>query len=323
LWAILLLMVVATGLVVFLLRPKVELSKIKIADTTILTSIAIGKGSFKEEGLQVEWVTGVLVLEDSPSGLLAGKVDYAGFQNFFAKPFIEAILRNAPIKIIMFTARHEAYSLVAQPGLKLNDLKTIAIFSQYDSIHYQILKFIEKNNLEITIITPKTQGDFWNIEKLNNLLLSGEVDAILTFPENAPSLQAQGFSILDTLIDESPSCLIVRNDKIEKKPEEVQKVVRVLGKTMEIIVSRPEETKGLLLKSWNPAKTPKENLAIIDNYYPFLKAAYDRKNIPIDEGAELLIKIVKAGEFETTQEVEEQIVTPEDLQKVFDFRFVK
>jgi len=318
---IVLLALIVVGVFTFLLWPEVKLSKIKITDTTILTSIATEEGFFKEEGLQVE-LTRISSLEDILPLLLVGEVDYATFHRLFAKPVIEASLRNAPLKTIMFAAKHEVYSLVAQPKLKLKDIKTIGIFSRYTSQHYQILKFIENNNLKIAIIAPKTEEGFWTTEKLQNLLLSGEIDAILTLSHGAHQLQSQGFTILDVLIDESPSFLSVRNDKIEKKPEEVQKVVRALEKTMNFIVTSPKETKKLMLKIWNPERT-EENLNLVNNYYPLIKNAYDRRDVQFDEGAELLIKIAKAGEFETVQEVEEQVVTPEELKKVFDFRFVK
>jgi hypothetical protein len=92
---------------------------------------------------------------------------------------------------------------------------------------------------------------------------------------------------------------------------------------MDFILDKPEETKEILLKLfWNSEKT-EENLAIVGEYYSFLKTVYDRRNVPPEEGAELLIKIAKAGEFESIQEVEGQNVTLEEIQKVFDFHFVK
>lgn len=321
LWIIALLILMAAGVVTFSFWPKTKLPEIKIVDNTILSYISAEKGFFKEEGFQVDVET--ISSEDRISALLAGEIDYAIFYGLLTKPIIEASLRNAPIKTIMFTKKHQVYFLVVQPELELNNLKTIAITSRHTSLHYQVLKFIEKNNLKIAIMAPETQKGLWTAEKLQSLLLAGEVDAILTYSiYSTLQLQTQGFPILDTLIDESPSDLNARNDKIEKKPEEVQKVVRTLERTMEFIVTRPEETKKLLLKFWDLEKT-EENLAMVEKYYPLLKTAYDRKNIPPDEGAELLIQIVKAEEFETLQEVEEQIVTPQDLQKVFDFRFVK
>ena len=184
------------------------------------------------------------------------------------------------------------------------------------------------NDLKTEIIAPKTQNILWTGEELRNMLLSGEVDAIMSFP--LPALvnpQIQDFPILSTITCMAPSGLSVRKDKIEKNPEEVQKVIRALEKAMEFIVTNPEETKQILLKLWNSAeeldKTEGSLITAKELYYPLLKDALDRRNVPYDEGAELLIQIVKAGEFETIQEVEEQIVTPQDLQKVFDFRFLK
>jgi len=333
-WVIVLLMAVA-GVVTFLLWPKVELSEIKIANITLLSFFAMEKGFLKEEGLRVEVES--MSSEDSVSALLAGEVDYVGL-GVFTEPTIKTSLRNAPIKTIVFTTGHETFFLIARPELKLKNLKTIGIYCRHCLQHYLVLKFVEKNDLEVEIIAPKTQNVLWSGKELRNLLLSGKVDAILSSPVNAlVNPQTQGFPILDAITYVTPSGLSVRNDKIEKEPEEVRKVVRALEKSMELILTRPEETKELLLKRWGPAeklKKTEEDLAMTaELFYSLLETALDRRNIaadegaerniPADEGAELLIQIVKAGEFETIQEVEEQIVTPEDLQKVFDFRFVK
>lgn len=316
---IVLLIITIAGIILFYLWPKAKLTEIKITGMTLDLIIAQEKGFLREEGFQVKWEN--ISLEDTVSPLLTGKTNYAAFSGLIVKPTVEASLRGAPIKIIIFPIKHQTLFIVGQPGLELNDLKTITILSQYSSEHYHLLKFIKENNLEITIIAFKTwEGN--PLQELKNLLLNDEVDAILISPYQAFQLRAQGFSILDAIIDEVPSGLSVRNDKIEKNPEEIQKVIRALEKTAEFIVTNPEETKKLILKIWDLEKT-EENLKKIEEYYPLLRDSFDRTDVPYDEGAELLIKLVKAGEFETIQEVEEQIVTREELDKVFDFRFVK
>lgn len=316
---IVLLIIVITGVVIFSLWPKKKLPEVKIAGTALSSLVAEEKGFFKEEDLQVKLER--MSAQDSISALLAGKVDYATF-GVFAKPPIKASLRGAPIKTIMFTARYQVFFLVARPELKLDDLESIGIFSRYTSQHYRALKFVDENNLKVKIIAPGPQEISWGTKELRNLLLAGEVDAILILSPPAHQLQSQGFTILDILIDESPLSLSLRNDKLEKQPKEAQKVVRALERAQEFILTRPEETKEFLLKFLNLEKTEK-NLQIIKKGYSFSKTAYDRRNVPTDEGAEFLIQLAKADEFKTLQEVEEQIVSPEEFQKVFDFRFVK
>ena len=321
LWAISLLVIVAAGMAIFLLWPRTKLPETKITDTTLLGHIAREKGFFEEKKeLKIKWE--IMKPEDSISALLTGEVDYTTFFGTLAKPYIETSLRGAPIKTIMLTGRYSGVSLVSQPELELNDLKTIGIDFQHAYQRYQALKFFEENNLKVEVITPKTEELFMVREELQSLLKNGKVDAILVMSSHALRLQALGFPILADFVGILPSGLAVRNDKIEKNPEEIKKVVRAFERTMEFIVTEPEETKNLLLKFWSLEET-KENLAMIEEYYSLLRESFDRKNVSYDEGAELLIKLAKAGEFETLQEVEEQVVTQEELDKVFDFRFVR
>ena len=328
LWIIVLLILITAGVVIFFLWPKTKLPEIKIADNAILSVIATEENFFKKEGLKIQR-EGIASAEDSMSALLAGEIDYAIFPGGSIKPVIESTLRNAPIKIIMLTGNYPRFLLTDQPELELKDVKTIGIHSWYNAQHYLALKFIEANNLEAEIIAPKTQNVLWTEKKLQNLLLRGEVDAILNSSYSALlNTQTQEFLILDSIIYMAPSSLGVRNDKIEKDPEEVQKIVHALEQTMDFIITNPEKTKKIILKSISSAKelekaAEEDLLKVAEFFYPFLKNTFDRRDVPYNEGAELLIKLAKAGEFETVQEVEEQVVTQEELDKVFDFRFVK
>lgn len=318
------IILIATGVSFFLFWPKIESPEIKISGNTLSFFIARNKGFFNKENLQVKLVEKIPTQDEEISALLAGKVDYA--LGLSPETPIEASLRGAPIKTIIVPSTPSAscavFFLIALPGLKLNDLKTVGVFSQYTFQYYLVLKFIEENNLDAKIISSGSQEAPWGTQELQSLLLANKVDAILlrTFP--AEQLQSQGFPILATLIDTTPSTLSVRDDKIEKSPGEIKKVVRVMEKGIEFTVTNPKETMGLVLKYLGLKKTEK-NIQIIEKEYSICEATHDKNNIPIDKKMELLIKVVKAKDFETTQEVEEQIVTQEEFDKVFDFRFVR
>lgn len=311
LWATVLLALTVVGVITFFLRPRVELSEIKIAINfpSPILFIATERGFFEEKGLKVKLET--MLPEDSVSALLAGKVDYAYFLSPFIKSSIEASLRGAPIKIIIFTEKYQVAPVITRSGLKLNDLKIIGIVS-YPFFYYQGLKFIEENSLKVKIIKVERP------KEAETSLTSGITDAVLVGLPSAARLRAQGFQVLDILNGILPSGLSARDDKIEKESEEVQKVVYALRQAREFIVTEPEETKKLILKLFKLKET-EENLQMVEKMY----LEWERRNISANEGAKLLVQIVKAGMFETVQEVEEQIVTPEDLKKVFDFRFVK
>ena len=284
----------------------------------------IEKGWFEKEGLLVENAK-PMYPKEVVSALLGGEIDYAYYNGTEALEFIEASLRNAPIKTIMLPERGLTFFLVAQPEIEtLGDLNTIAISYGYAPklFYYPTRKFIEEHNLEVELIIPEATIENYPFLEIQNWLLKGEVDAVFIDSAAAYSLQAQGFQILGSAFYILPAGLSVREDRIEKNPEEVQKAVSALEKTMDFIVSKSEETKKLILKAWNLEET-EENINLVNNYYPFLKDTINRRDVPYDEGAELLIQIAKAGEFETLEEVEKQVVTQEELDKVFDFRFVR
>ena len=323
---VIMLIVVLTGLVILYFRLKTglsEITKIIIANgNPTLLNLAAKKGFFKEEGVQVQFKI-TTPEDDGLSALLTGEIDYATFYGgLFSRAFIETSLRGAPIKTIMLTLKHPVYFLIARPGLELNDIKTIGIHSRYGVLHYQTLKFIEEKNLEIKIITPETGKAFWTGKELINLLFDAKVDAVLN--SYLFYTRPKEFPILATFTYTGPSGLVTRNNKIEKNPEEVKKVIRALKRTLEFITTNPKETKEFMLRDvFSLEKTEEMPQATIEDIYLLTKSAADRKNNLNDEGAELLIKLIKAGEFETVQEVEEQVVTQEELDKVFDFRFVK
>ena len=307
---------------------KVELSKIKIVENhpSLLMLVATKEGFFEEEGLKVELLR-IVSSEDCKNILLAGEVDYTHMSGEFSEPVITASLRNAPIKTIMFTSRYLLASINTQPGLRMNNLKSIGIVSQpplyYKLLMYKALKFIEENNLETEIIAVKNGYENLDADDIKNFLTLGMTDAVLMTPRYGIKAQTNGFPILDILMETLPASLSTRNDKIEEEPEEIQKVIRALERTMEFIIMEPEKTKEFLLVFFKIEKT-EENLQMIEKtIYPLTKIIYDRRNIPADEGAELLIKLIKIGDFTTIQEVEKQVITPEEFQKVFDFRFVE
>ena len=296
-----------------------ELQEIKIGylfgatiNVNLPLIVAQEKGFFEEEGLKV--VSEDMVVGASIPALLAKEVDYI----VYTIPALIASMKEAPIKVFMLTGRFFLFHLIAQPDIKLNELNNIGIVFRGSIAHYNVMNFIEEKKLEAEIID--SGGDFF---ALPALLYRGAVDAIIHETPAARQLEAEGFPILATFDEMLPTGLITRTEKIENNPEEIQKVVRAVQKAMEFIVYNPEETKEFILKTWNLEKTD-ENLQLAEEVYPFVRKMFDRKDVPFDEGAERLLQIAKvSGMFEALEEIEKQVVTQEDIEKAFDFRFVK
>lgn len=320
-------LIITIGLAVFLLHArealfkikfKKELPEIKVAITISYPSlfIATEKRFFEEEEIMVKFET--MSAEDGLSALLAEKVDYVIQPAPFLESYIRAALEKEPIKIIMFPSRYRVLKLIAQPGLKLENLKNMAI---HPSMNYPALKFIEENNLEIEIIT------ITKFDELEILLTLGKVEAALFRPSpHSIRLLAQNFLLLNTIFEPLPSGLITRDEKIKNEPNEAKKMIRALERAAEFIITEPEETKEFLINfsALEGVEKTEENIRLIkDLIYPIVKTAFDRREVATDEEAELLIQIIKAGNFNTIREVKKQTVTTEEIERVFDFRLIK
>lgn len=274
--------------------------------------VAEEKGFFQEEGLKVELVkidTGMSV-----SALLNGSIDYSSF----GIAEIGASLKGASISTFMLTARGPAnFMLIARPGLEIDEIKTIGITYWHIPMHYQALRLVEEENLESEIVVSGAPA------ATVAMLVKGDVDAVLASDLRAVQLQAEGFQSIKELETMHPSSLSTRKEKIENDPEEVQSVVRAFQKSIEYILQADiEEIAEFLLKHSSMEATT-ENIDLARAASPSIVKALDRRGLAANEGAEMLIKYAKAGNYQTLQDVESQIVTADEIKQVFDFRFVE
>ena len=306
---------------------KDELPKIIIAGNFGYLLSGEWENFFKKEGLQIEYAKEYhkRTAEGVTLALLQGEIDYVLSYGHGSSFFIKPSLKGAPIKTVMLLDAGTPISLIANPEIKkLDDLKSVGVYPLYSpyTLYYPIRKFIEDHNLEkVEIVEPENQ----HVHGLYYLLIDNEVDAIFVHSGQAYELQKKGFHILDTFTELQPASLIVRNDKIERNPEELQKVIKALEQTINFIIDNPEKLKKNFLEEFN---LDKEDIVLLtssmENFVSYLISSFEtRRYCPVNEGAKLLIQITKAEEFKTIQEVEKQVVTQEELDKVFDFRFVR
>ena len=327
LWIILAIAVVITVVLVLAniepepiseIEEPIELKEIKIGYLSGTATqfglpilVAKEKGFFREEGLEAK------LIEAEPAtaapALLSGEIDYSPFST----TEITASLKGASISSVMLTSKGPYHILVAQPGLEINELKTIGISFLNTPPHYQALKFMKEYNLELEIIASGTPA------ATVAMLVRGDVDAIITVDLRAVQLQAEGFQLLKKFDDIYPSILSTKKEKIENNPEEVQGVINALQKSIEYILQTgPEEISEFMLKHFGMNAT-EENLKLVKSAYPFIVKELDRRGLAVDEGIEIVIKHSKAGNYQTLQDIEGQTVTQEEIRQVFDSRFVE
>jgi ABC-type nitrate/sulfonate/bicarbonate transport system substrate-binding protein len=244
--------------------------------------------------------------------LLAKTVDYA--------PFVEegtiASLKGAPIKTIMLFAENAAYCLVFRPGIKPEDIKSIAL-TQGTWGQYTALKLFKEIN-----ISPKIMFLHGDALEAISLLETKRADAIIMPVPTAFSLKEKGYSVIELFDKETLFGLVTTNDKIKNSPEEVRKTIMAIQSAIDFIQNNPEKTKELLFKFYKYEKN-ETNTKIINATYAVAKKIFKNKKTPNLTTVNEMIQMEKNPKFETLKDVSDQIVIPEDIVKSFDFRFIE
>jgi NitT/TauT family transport system substrate-binding protein len=266
---------------------------------------------FNEYGLNVqlkEMEASILI-----PAILSKEIDYFSF----TIQAVKASLHGAPIKTVMNLMEHSFFALNTQPGLELNDIKSIGIMNWFGLSHYLALRTIKEHNLSAKIIASQS------IQGAPALLITGQVDALVQDILSSLQLQKEGYPIVETFNHvKLAQGLTTSNDKIENHPEEVRKMIKAIQSSIAFIQNNPQETKELLWKYLGWEKD--------EDYQPMMEELYSNLVQGIAEGGtfteeeiNMLIKIGKTDEFNDLEDIEKQEVTEEDIAKAFDFRFLK
>lgn len=229
-----------------------KLEKIRYAPLTGVSGLAISfgaeKGFFKEEGLDVEFIS----TKDPIAGLTSKDIDVVDVATTTA---IVAAGKGAPIKIIssMFRTKGPFY-LIASPNIKsVEDLKgkkvgVGAFGSGLDVYTRVILKKHGLTDKDVTLVANGTQqAAYASLEtKQVDATIIHEPFASLVEKEGKGKLLATGWDYLPTF---HTGVLAARNGILEEKPELVKKLLRAYFKSQEYAKSHPEEYKAYYLKN--------------------------------------------------------------------------
>ena len=324
-----LIVLVAIG--VFFIKNTEPAKKIRVAYQpqgpmeSFLIFVAKQEKLFDKYNLPVDFIQVTANSEVSFANIFANpsKVDYTPF-------VMEGTVvsqREAPVKVIMAFSESTPYYLMSRPGLQLKDLKTISIDFPSTIQNYLILKFIDEQKLSAKIIysmrnTINSENDVINQKAM---LMTGKIEAIVTSVPVVFAFQELVSGrpvILETFSGEEITGITTTDEKIKNNPKEVKKVIKVMQSAIDFIQSNPEKTKELLL-SFYKYKKNEANDKIIEKIYQVIKETFTSKGLPAGNNIKRSIQLFKAGEFKSAQDVEKQVITPEDLAKTFDFQFLK
>ena len=192
--------------------------------------------------------------------LLSGDLDYYnGFQ-----PAVSAALRGIPIKLVMMGAEKVIFMILVKPEVKsLNDLKgkTIGVSSAGSTIHLSLLTILNQFRIDATKdlkILPA--GD---VRSQLAAMQSGRIDAASHGPPLDTLGTAMGYKILlwdKDHVDIPISGLDVSEQKLQKSPDQVKRMIKALIESQRFIRSQKDESVKLIAEWMSVDAATAENL---------------------------------------------------------------
>jgi len=295
------------------------LKKIRIAskaagESLVPYMISQRLGFYREEGMDVD----VIVTRGTVTTqvIVSGAVDYSNGGS------IPAILGGARLKILQVSTDKPSQYLVVSPkitSMKQLNGKTVAISDSSGNSTLLFRELLSKNGVAVETVQLRALGE---PSVRLAALLAGTVDATMITIGNAKQAQAKGFRILaysGDYVSALSANLETNDDKIQKSPEEVYKVVKAT-------------LKGQLFYHRNPNEAAKFIMEVlrISNFNDAKEIWQER-----DKQASELAKIGQASDevmMVNVDRVREQmravgaatrVKGPVSLDQVYDFSFVK
>jgi NitT/TauT family transport system substrate-binding protein len=226
---------------------KVRLSVTSIAVTELQFRIALLKGFYRDEGLDVEIVLirGALGIQ----ALLGGSVDYTSA----AGSVIAAAARGLPVRLILVVNSTPQFDLVGQPDIKsISQLKgkIVGISSRGGAVDILSQTILSQHG-----VTPNKDATLIVIgspEELMAALKTGRITACLLTSPRQLILYREGFSRLaysgDYLSSYPTGGIGTTEEKIKNSPAEVLGVVRASLKGLRYFAQHRSESVDFISK---------------------------------------------------------------------------
>lgn len=205
--------------------------------------LALGKGYFKAEGLDVSY-------EQGKGGLDVAKQVGAGNAAFGGGLGDSAILvrpQGVPVKGVALIGGRAFMQLVVREDANVDgpqDLKgrPVSVMAFQDTTYFALQGVLAKVGLSVKDVQAQAVGPVgvWQ------LVASGKTVACACVPDWIPSIRAQGTKIKvipsDTYFPSMAQALLTSDAMIKEKPETVRKFVRALLRGMRDITENPKKS---------------------------------------------------------------------------------
>jgi len=259
--------------------------------------IAEKEGYFAEAGLDVEIVEIYPGL--SVAALIAGELDYAQY----LREVVSAALEGAPVKVVAVYPNEPAFALVAQTDISKEDINSIGVNFKNDANHYHALETMAQVGKEVEVTTSNSLS----------LLAAGNVDAVVLNLADPFELANEGYQIIELIESDIVSGFTALTETVQNNPEEVAAVIAARERAFEFMRTEPEKAKAYLAEVIET-----KDMAVAEGIYTVMMTrSFDNRDPT--EAVETLVKIAKAGPYNTFADIESQEVTQADVDGAFDF----
>jgi NitT/TauT family transport system substrate-binding protein len=223
---------------------------VKIASTgpavsTLLLEIAVRKGFFRDEGLEVLTIT--MRTNIAVNALLTRNVDYATPST----SIIKAATGGLPVKLVSVLQGRPDYFLIARKEIRsIKELKgkriAIGSFGATADLALRVVITQEGLDFDRDLVRLQMGG---NSARYTSLI-TGAVDATVLSPPFNLQAEKAGYKDLIWLGErlELPLAgLGVRDETIQKNPKQILAMIRAVFRAMDFAKTHPEETMRMLV----------------------------------------------------------------------------
>lgn len=236
-------------LTLFTVDATAQLQKVRItissrSNTSVPYYVAVSKGLFREEGLDVE-----LIQANPRLGVMALINGDVAFTGTFVST-VRGILSGFPLKVVLVSVKKGVYYLIAQPSVKdIHDLKgkKLGVSSIRGSDHLVAEELFRSKGFNPAQLQPVVLGD--TSVRLQSVL-TGAVEVTALSPPHDLMAQNAGMKALagPPEIGMPASGMITSDRLIKENPQFVRRAVRAILKANRFIGEQRQETMSVLLK---------------------------------------------------------------------------
>jgi NitT/TauT family transport system substrate-binding protein len=245
--------------------------------------VADKKGFYAKYGLRTEMI--LLRSSVAVPALLSGDLDYYnGFQ-----PGISAALKGLPIRVVMMSAEKVIFLILVKPEVKsIHDLKgkTIGVSAAGSTIHLSLLSILNQFRLDpARDVKILPAGD---VRSQLAALQASKIDAASHGPPLDTLGTALGYKILlwdKDYVDIPISGLDVSEQKLQRAPEQVKRMIKALIETQRLIRTQKDEATKLIGEWMSVDPTTADNL------YHNLAAIFSMDGTITDAGLKAAVQL--------------------------------